>query len=326
MNHNLTLLKPDCAQAKVTLADYIYPAIQKQYVSILTLEAKVLADEDVEAIHQMRVSLRRLRSQIQAFGSILDIPPVMGEKQIGKIAKVLGKVRDLDVLKKACKPHKSNLPDTEQIYLEKIIETIGKRRHKEILRVKLLLNDSNYQYFKLGINNWLNNPQYLPIARVEISLIVPDLLLQSISKLFIDASWWIDLDSDIDSDLAVSQLITNQGEIFHDFRKQVKASRYLMEIFADQYPPKYQNYLQDFKQIHQLFGNIQDNIVLASFIRKTLGKRAPAKMPTLYNRINQNNYLNWQQWQPIQHRYRWLAPKQEFQLLLIQDIIRDLHG
>jgi CHAD domain-containing protein len=326
MNHNLTLLKPDCDQAKVTLADYIYPAIQKQYVSILTLEAKVLADEDVEAIHQMRVSLRRLRSQIQAFGSILDIPTVMSEKQIGKIAKVLGKVRDLDVLKKSCKTYKSNLPDSEQIYLEKVIETIGKRRHKEILRVKLLLNDINYQYFKLGINNWLNNPQYLPIARVEISLIVPDLLLQSIGKLFIDASWWIDLDSDIDPELAVSQLITDQGEIFHDFRKQVKASRYLMEIFADRYPPKYQNYLQDFKQIHQLFGNIQDNIVLASFIRKVLGKRAPAKMPTLYDRINQNNYLNWQKWQPIQHRYRWLVPKQEFQLLLIQDIIRDLHG
>jgi CHAD domain-containing protein len=90
VNQNLILFEQNSTDVMVTLADYIYPAIQKEYVTILTLESKVLADDDVEAIHQMRVSLRRLRSQIQAFGSILNIPTVMGEKQIGKIAKVLG--------------------------------------------------------------------------------------------------------------------------------------------------------------------------------------------------------------------------------------------
>jgi CHAD domain-containing protein len=66
VDRDLTLLSQDYANMPITLADYIYPAIQKQYVTILTLESKVLADDDVEAIHQMRVSLRRLRSQIQA--------------------------------------------------------------------------------------------------------------------------------------------------------------------------------------------------------------------------------------------------------------------
>jgi CHAD domain-containing protein len=326
VNHNLTLIDRECTQATITLADYIYPAIQKQYVSILTLEAKVLADKDVAAIHQMRVSLRRLKSQIQAFGSVLDIPKVMGEKQIGKIAKVLGKVRDLDVLYDTFKIRAANLPDSEQIHLEKVTTTIVKRRRKEILKVKLLLNNSNYQYFKLGINNWLNHPQYLPITGVEIGLVLPELLLQSIGKLFVDSSWWLDLDSAIEPEVAISQLLASHGDIFHDFRKQVKATRYLMEIFVDRYPAKYQDYIKDLKQIHQLFGDIQDNIVLDDYIRKILGERAPVKLPTLYDQINQTNYLNWQKWQPIQHRYRWLAPKQEFQLLLIQDIIRDLHG
>jgi CHAD domain-containing protein len=318
VNQNLTLIDQDCAQATVTLADYIYPAIQKQYVSILTLEAKVLADKDVEAIHQMRVSLRRLRSQIQAFGSLLNIPKVMGEKQIGKIAKVLGKVRDLDVLQDTCIMHTTNLPDSEKIHLEKVATTVAKRRRKEILKVKLLLNDSDYQYFKLGINNWLNNPQYLPITGVKLGLILPELLLQSIGKLFVDSSWWIDLDPKIDPELAISQLLIIHGDIFHDFRKQVKATRYLMEIFVDRYPAQYANYLQDFKQVHRLFGNIQDNIVLDQFIRKTLGKQAPTKLPTLYSRIVRSNHLNWDNWQPIQNRYRQSTARQEFQLLLIK--------
>lgn len=328
MNHNSTLLKQDFTQATVTLADYIYPAIQKEYVTILTLESKVLADDDIEVIHQMRVSLRRLRSQIQAFGSILDLPTVMGEKQIGKIAKVLGKVRDLDVLKKTCKSREINLPDAEKLHIDKVIAIILKRRRKEILKVKLMLNDRDYQYFKLGINNWLNNPQYLPTANVEIGSILPELLLPAIGKLLIDASWWLnlDLDSGVDPELAVSQLLLIHGEVFHNFRKQVKATRYLMEIFVDRYPSRYQDYLKDLKQIHQLFGNIQDNLVLDKFVRKVVGKRAPTKLPTLYNRITRSNYLSWHSWQPIQAQYRQLATKQEFNLFLIQDIIHNLHG
>ncbi len=328
VDQNLILFEQNSIDAAVTLADYIYPAIQKEYVTILTLESKVLADDDIEAIHQMRVSLRRLRSQIQAFGSILNIPTVMGEKQIGKIAKVLGKVRDLDVLKKTCKSREINLPDAEKVQIEKVLATILKRRRKEILKVKLMLNDRDYQYFKLGINNWLNNPQYLPTATVEIGSILPELMLPAIGKLFIDPSWWIDrdLDSGIAPELAVSQLLLIHGEVFHNFRKQVKATRYLMEIFVDRYPSRYQEYLKDIKQVHQLFGNIQDNLVLDKFIRKVIGKRAPTKLPTLYERIDRSNYLSWHSWQPIQAQYRQLATKQEFNLFLIQDIIHNLHG
>jgi CHAD domain-containing protein len=328
VNQNLILLEQNSTDVMVTLADYIYPAIQKEYVTILTLESKVLADDDVEAIHQMRVSLRRLRSQIQAFGSILNIPTVMGEKQIGKIAKVLGKVRDLDVLKKTCKSREINLPDAEKIQIDKVLTTISKRRRKEILKVKLMLNDRDYQYFKLGINNWLNNPQYLPTATVAVGSILPELLLPAIGKLFIDPSWWInlDLESGIEPELAVSQLLLIHGEIFHNFRKQVKATRYLMEIFVDRYPSRYQEYLKDIKQIHQLFGNIQDNLVLDKFIRKVVGKRAPTKLPTFYERIDRSTYLSWTSWQPIQTRYQQSTIKQELNLCLIQDIIQNLHG
>jgi CHAD domain-containing protein len=322
------LFQQDCANMPVTLADYIYPAIQKQYVTILTLEAKVLADDDVEAVHQMRVGLRRLRSQVQAFSSILDIPKAMGEKSIGKIARVLGKVRDLDVLQKTCKTHQGSLPDAEQVHLEKVTASISKRRRKEVLRVKSMLNDREYQYFKLGINNWLNHPQYLPTARLEIGLILPDLLLASSGELFLHSGWWIDLDTDtaIDPELAVAQTLLIQGETLHGLRKQVKATRYLLEMFTDRYPSRYSDYLNDFKQVHQIFGNIQDNLVLDKFIRKVLGKRSPTKLPTLYKRIARNNCLNWENWLPIQLRYRQAEIKQEFQLLLIKDIILHLHG
>jgi CHAD domain-containing protein len=323
VDRNLTLHQQDCAITPVTLADYIYPAIQKQYVTIITKEAEVLADEDVEAVHQMRVSLRRLRSQIRAFAPILDIPKVMGDKQIGKIARVLGKVRDLDVLQENFKTYCVELPDSEQMHLDKVAATIVKRRRKDVLKVKLMLDERDYQYFKLGMNNWLNNPQYLPNAQIEVESILPDLLLPVLGQTFIHPGWWLDVElaTGIEPMSAVSELIDTQGDLLHGLRKQVKAIRYLMEMFPDRYPPRYRDYLDDFKQIHKIFGNIQDNVVLDKFVRKVLGKKSPAKLTIFYEQIARNNYQNWQKWQPIQQRYRKLETKQEIQLLLIRDII-----
>jgi CHAD domain-containing protein len=96
-----------------------------------------------------------------------------------------------------------------------------------------------------------------------------------------------------------------------------------MELFSDRYHPLYQDYLKDFQQIHKLLGNIQDGVVLDSFIQGILGKRAASKLPTLYQQIDHDRHLNWQAWQPIQHRYQQSAIGQELQLLLIQGIIKE---
>ncbi len=308
---------------RVTLADYIYPAIQKQYIAILTHEADVIGDGDIEAVHQMRVSLRRLRSLIQAFAPIMDVPKVMGNKPIGKIAKILGKVRDLDVLHDTCKGYEVNLPDSERSHLDEVVTIVAKRRRKAMFKVKLMFEEKDYQYFKLALNNWLNYPQYTSAINVPIESILPDLLLATVGQLFLNSGWWINtnLDSESDPEIAVTRSILIHGQVFHNLRKQVKAVRYLMELFPDRYNSAYSNYLKDFKQIHQLFGDIQDRIVLDNFIQRSLGKRTIHKLPTIYAQISRDNYLSWQKWQIIQNRYQPLAARQELQLLLIQGTI-----
>ncbi len=310
---------------RVTLADYIYPAIQKQYIAILSHESDVIADGDVESIHQMRVSLRRLRSVIQGFAPILDVPKVMSDKPIGKIARILGKVRDLDVLQDICKTYQVDLPTAEQLYLTEVISKIGKRRRKALFKVHSMLDGKEYQYFKLAINNWLNNAQYTPTVRVPIAEILPNLILPVVGQLFLNPGWWsdTDLDTTIPPESAVAQLLLANGSALHSLRKQVKATRYLMELFPDRYHSLYQDYLKDFQQIHKLLGNIQDGVVLDNFIQGILGKRAASKLPTLYTQIDRDRFLNWQTWQPIQHRYQQSAIGQELQLLLIQGIIKD---
>ena len=74
-----------------TFADYAYSAIALSTKKIIKNEKGVLADEDPEYVHQMRVGLRKLRSVLIGFSPALDLPKIVEEKSIGKIAQILGK-------------------------------------------------------------------------------------------------------------------------------------------------------------------------------------------------------------------------------------------
>ena len=61
--------------------------------------AAVVLDEDPEGVHQARVGIRRLRSDLRTFGALID-PDVSRQLRDGLhwLLDALGKVRDLDVL------------------------------------------------------------------------------------------------------------------------------------------------------------------------------------------------------------------------------------
>ena len=61
--------------------------------------AAVVLDEDPEGVHQARVGIRRLRSDLRTFGGLLDRDAVRPlREELGWLGGELGAVRDLDVL------------------------------------------------------------------------------------------------------------------------------------------------------------------------------------------------------------------------------------
>ena len=61
--------------------------------------AAVVLDEDSEGVHQARVGIRRLRSDLRTFGALLNAEQVRPLRdELRWLADTLGRVRDLDVL------------------------------------------------------------------------------------------------------------------------------------------------------------------------------------------------------------------------------------
>lgn len=79
-----------CTSPEITVGQFAYQVIAQQYQRMVTQEQRVLADQDPEYLHQMRVGSRRLRTALQVFSQVVKLPKKAGAKRIRIIARTLG--------------------------------------------------------------------------------------------------------------------------------------------------------------------------------------------------------------------------------------------
>ncbi len=309
------------------LGDWASLAIKKHLEKIVKHEADVLKDRDPEDLHQMRVGMRRLRSAITGFAPALELPKPAQEKKIGKIARRLGQLRDLDVLREVLENHyKPALPSEEQKSLESAVVHLDKQRRQALEQVKETLENERYQSLKQSLKKWLKQPSYRDIAQMPIEQVLPDLLLPEVSKLFLHPGWLVGTEvkageinvvKELEPEM-VEQQLAAQGPVLHSLRKETKRLRYQMEVFSDFYGEPYVAYLEDVKAIQEVLGQMQDSFVLSEFLTDVLRSKIKNVLPTLAEQLTQTSYEAWLQWQSLQQRYLNLETRRELHIGILQ--------
>jgi CHAD domain-containing protein len=320
-------MKKQKKKAAKTLGDWAYLAIKKHLNYTLKYETDVLKDTDPEALHQMRVGMRRLRTAINGFAPALALPKSAQEQKIAKIARQLGELRDLDVLQETLQTQISLLPTEEQDVLKKVLASLDKQRQKTLRKVQKTLKSSTYQKLKAAFQDWLEEPTYGELAELSIYEVLPDLLLPSISQLFLHPAWLvgvklnageIEIPANLDSE-QVRQLLDTHGDSVHSLRKQAKRVRYQMELFTDFYADTYKSYLKEIKEIQSLLGEIQDSFVLAEFLSEVNADMA--KLPILAAQLTETRYQVWQKWQSLQQRYLNFEVRKDFHASILEPVL-----
>ena len=318
-------MKVPSQQPSKTFADWAYLAIAKHFRKILNHETEVLKDKDPEDLHQMRVGMRRLRSAIAGFAPALNLPKTAGEKQVGRVAKTLGSLRDLDVLREFLEnDYQPYLPRREQKYLDESLKYLGKERKQVFKKIKKTLKGKSYRQLKQGFITWLEQPKYEPIGSIALNTILPDLLLPQVSELLLHPGWLLGVTfisgeaQFIDglSEKEVEKLLNYQGIILHDLRKTAKKSRYNMELFTQFYGTNYQEYVSNIKEIQTVLGDIQDSFVLVDFLTKIFKSDLQEKLPTLLDKLATNRYHKWQSWEQLQRKFLDSQVRQDLHLII----------
>jgi CHAD domain-containing protein len=312
-----------------TLEDYAYRAIQKHSKKTLKWEKSVKKDEDPEALHQMRVGMRRLRTIVSNFDFAVNLPKVISDRSIGKISKHLGKLRDLDVLKDTIETsYQPHLPSEEVEYLQVALDVLKRQRDNALTDVRSKLKNARYQSLKEALDEWLQQPSYESSASLPIELVVPDLLLPEISHFLLHPGWQIGMQLNKNSGIIYHQSWTNEeieqhlissGTHLHSLRKQAKRLRYQMELFVDLYGESYSAYVAQVKNIQDILGEIQDSVVLGEWLKGIFGSGLAEKLPTFANLLVEKRRQLWHRWYPLQEHYMQAETRNRFHMAVIRE-------
>jgi len=282
-----------CTSPDITVGQFAYQVIAQQYRRMVNQEQGVLADNDPEYLHQMRVGSRRLRTALQVFSQVVKLPRKAGVKRIRNIARTLGSLRDLDVQmadiqseyirQVSHKKEKKALKQTSKALEEQRVDT-----HEQ---VSSLLTSKVYQDLKLAYDRWLESPKFGPNAELPLRIVLPDLLTPLISKLLLHQGWLV----------SVHETSKYSRETLHDLRKMIKHVRYQTEFFCDCYATSFQDWVDELKLLQDDLGKVQDTYVFTNLLAQ-YSEKSDA-LSELDGVIQQNRSQALVDWETIRHRY-----------------------
>ena len=290
-------------------------AIETYLQKAESYEKPVIKDRDPENLHQMRISLRRLRTVMQVFAPGIFLPKAGSESQVSAISRHLGKLRDLDVIAAVLQEqYLPDLPHIERDILSIVFNYLKKKRKKAYKQTKSTLKSNRYKAFKTSLYQWVLNPDCNQTARLEIDTVLPDLTLPLVSHLWLHPGWLVEVKSMTgklkpDTHLSADEVdiaVATHSDTLHSLRKQVKRVRYQLRVVSAFYGDRLKEDLANLSDLQDTLGTLQDTLVMKDFLHQAMPKWE-TKLPTLKALLKDSRHRAWQQWQTLQQHY--LTPK-----------------
>jgi CHAD domain-containing protein len=117
-----------------------------------------LAGQDIEELHAMRVSSRRLRAAMDAFAAAF---PTSGFRKrlrvVKEITDTLGAARDLDVAMEGLTALLDEMGPAERVGIEALIREYRERRDKETVHISALLTRLEEEEFGTRFERWVSH-------------------------------------------------------------------------------------------------------------------------------------------------------------------------
>jgi CHAD domain-containing protein len=272
---------PDDA-ASVSSGAHALALIQRQTRRLGTLHRSVLADADPEPLHQLRVSLRRLRTALAQFAPALVLPATISDPRIAKVARRTGLTRDLDVMGERLKTSLvPSLPRGERSALRPALRRLARERRQAFGGLEQALTGAGYLNLLARLHKWQRKPVFTAVGTALLEDRLLEWKVPIVSGLFLHPGWWAD-------DPASPDL--------HDLRKRIKGVRYALENLEAFLDPDVLNWITELKQAQDDLGDLHDLDVLRSrFIDRGRSGLA-GSFPVLETEIQRQRSDRWRQW------------------------------
>jgi len=270
-------------QSARCLGTYALGLIQVQVKRLGKLQPKVLANEDPESLHQLRVSLRRLRTILHQFMPALALPESVDTDRIAAVARRTSLTRDLDVLGERLERQLLPLlPADERQGMEAGMKRLGRQRNQAFDLLVDALRSPNYLKLLARLHRWQDSPRFTRLGDQAIDYWLYELHAPFTGILFLHRGWQAD---------------DYRAEELHSLRKLIKNARYALENLQPWLDSKIQDGIAQLRNAQGILGDLHDLGVLELILADHKMPLKLKKMPILRAEIKRQQRQCWLDWQ-----------------------------
>lgn len=197
-------------------------------------------------MHDLRVTARRLHAALTVFRPLLEAPRLR-RRAIRRVERRLGTLRDLEVLGAMVR----SLPPGDA--RAQLLERIGAEEAAARERGESALRRDGLRTLLDGLHRWLYRPAFTPLTALGPTLLLPDLLLPTLSRCFGHPGWVV---------AGVPSPDDPQAEALHALRRRIKQLRYRLECVAGWGGEELVTWLEELHAMQDALGAWHDGGVL----------------------------------------------------------------
>ena len=226
-----------------TTAEVIHLVFAQEVAGLVKYSPRARDGHDPEAVHQLRVKARRLRSELEI------LTPVIRSKSLKQMSAdlkwaggVLGRERDLDVLHELL----SSLSEGPSHVLDgSILDTLDTQRAEESERVQAMINSKRYRKMVDTFSSAVDNPPLRASANNPASEVLHPVFIDTLSSVF----GTLDMYGGSPTSLEL-----------HEIRKMAKRGRYCAQVASTYLGERATVLAASFAEAQGVLGNIHDQI------------------------------------------------------------------
>ena len=244
-----------------TMAEAAVKTLRFHLARMLEHEDGTRLGEDMEELHVMRVSTRRMRMSLRVFEDYLDpeaLRPVL--KGLRRTGRKLGAVRDLDVFQEKTQHYLDTLPAERAGDLDGLLAACREERERQRGHLVDYLDGSRYRDFVEYFEELLDGPLERLAARPSsdprpqrVAQVLPGVLYKDMAEVWAFEGRLGGIDTPL--------------PLFHALRKGCKGLRYTLEFFEDVLGPGARPLIKTVKGLQDHLGDLQDAVVTSGVLR-----------------------------------------------------------
>ncbi|MDX2163250.1 MAG: CHAD domain-containing protein [bacterium] len=226
-------------------------AMLPDFIEMIKHEAGSRTGEDIEDVHDMRVATRRMRSALRLLAAYYKPKTIRTlSRSMRKTARVLGTVRDLDVLIHDLQTYQATLNDDAKAALQGTIDLLDGERQFARQDLVRTLDKGDYRRFVQDFRAFLTQSGVGAKSHSEQGELTPSQVRHILPTLVYEHLGTV---------RAYDALIADaDANTLHALRIEFKRLRYLVSLFSPILGSSIKDFITELKAIQDHLGRMND--------------------------------------------------------------------